>query len=825
MSESQTKKPAKGSIRRPVLLGLFTGTAVGAGYLLAGVPNVELMSLLVALAGGALGARFGAACGAIAAVLYSLGSPFGAPVPLLLGAQAAGFAWVGIVGSRLAGGGAGGAAAKNRIRTVVRCALAGVVATTGFEILTNLAILASFDLEPRIVWVGAVPFFLIHCGVNLALFGTLVPVLLPRLRGLADSPLRGGTAVVAVAVCLLLGLNFGNAVAQDAVADSTSSPSVSTEPVVPGTNWQRPLWVPFLGTLTEELLHRSPFLPVTDGGLGAPALVLGAGTGRPLFTLDGIPLGTGHALADDPALIPLQGAEADYDLYGPDGWGGSSGSINLRVHDPEPDQAISSYRGRKGPHETYLRGISLLTPRAEWRVGFDFDESLDNEGYNWTDLAPEAFDPDNILVGHAKIRSSRFALTRRLDEDSRVTLHYLSGRKTRNTLPVWGVEHQEIWDVGMGLRAEGRSAAWRWDLRTFWNDRDVKWGDRADFAAGTGEDLRLIETALEGSSLRLEHALAGGQVRLLARLAEWKLYDTGGDGFAASAIDLRGDGRQSRLGAGWRRELGSVAIDFEAGWNSDDRLDGTVDWIATLAPSVQKAGWTWRAGIAGDGRAPRSDEWLTPVARNLDGRRIELLPNRDLQREKQVRGWCGGEGRVLGLDLAAEAGWSHLRDGIAWEAVDVDPDIGIWRNALDLDAQRISASVARQGTLWGVYRVRLESTWQSFSQTGARATALPPERFDRLQIAWENHLFSEDGIFQMLWMTTRRGEMDDPWDVTHQEILPDLMLHDLILGFRLVGAHLSYAFRNVTDQRATLATGVLTPGREGEMRLRWIFRH
>ena len=46
-------------VRQPVLLGLFAGTAVGAGYLLAGIPNVELMTLIAALAGSVLGAGRG----------------------------------------------------------------------------------------------------------------------------------------------------------------------------------------------------------------------------------------------------------------------------------------------------------------------------------------------------------------------------------------------------------------------------------------------------------------------------------------------------------------------------------------------------------------------------------------------------------------------------------------------------------------------------------------------------------------------------------------------------------------------------------------------
>ena len=69
------KNPRRIAVRLTVLVGLFTGTAVGAGYLLSGIPNVELMTFLVALAGAALGHSLGALCGILAAVVFSLGNP------------------------------------------------------------------------------------------------------------------------------------------------------------------------------------------------------------------------------------------------------------------------------------------------------------------------------------------------------------------------------------------------------------------------------------------------------------------------------------------------------------------------------------------------------------------------------------------------------------------------------------------------------------------------------------------------------------------------------------------------------------------------------
>ena len=86
-----------------------------------------------------------------------------------------------------------------------------------------------------------------------------------------------------------------------AVADSIA-PAVDV-PAGP-LGWHRPLWDPFVPTALGWLSWHTPYLPVSDGGLGAVARILGdAGTSpTPLVLRDGVPLGTGHVLADDPAL-------------------------------------------------------------------------------------------------------------------------------------------------------------------------------------------------------------------------------------------------------------------------------------------------------------------------------------------------------------------------------------------------------------------------------------------------------------------------------------------------------------------------------------------
>ncbi len=63
--------------------------------------------------------------------------------------------------------------------------------------------------------------------------------------------------------------------------------------------------------------------------------------------------------------------------------------------------------------------------------------------------------------------------------------------------------------------------------------------------------------------------------------------------------------------------------------------------------------------------------------------------------------------------------------------------------------------------------------------------------------------------------------MADPWDVTRTAQLPSRTVHDLLVGFRLVGAHLSLGFRNLTGELTRLTSGAMSTGQELDMRLHW----
>lgn len=851
-------------VRQPVLLGLFTGTAVGVGYLLAGVPNVELMTLVIALAGAALGLRAGFLAGVLAAVIFSLGSPYGLPHPLLLLAQSLGMGLAGMVGRWGSGPLIRSLTNRRRVRSLVLAGGTGFIATLSYDLLTNLAIIRAFDLAPAVVFAGAVPFFLIHAGVNTAVFAVLLPVLLPRLGHLGRAPLTGKSVGSSdlLALVLLMILTAGNATAQESeagamaaappdsavgmaqadVPDSLTTPAESLMPPVSDNSrraseakgWRRSLWTPFAPTALTWLNWYSPWVPVSDGGLGASAVVLGeAGTSSvPMFTRDGIPVGTGHVLADDPALVPTEGLVLRDMGMGADGWGGTGGLIQLDTEDPDPGKAVSAYRGVKGNHETYFRAIHVLTPEAAWRAAFEFEESLDREGYNFTEDPDEIFRETRLdgFPGHGSVRQSRTRLFRRLDSENQLVVEYSNGRKTKDSLPALGADQQEIWDDGIAATMTARTGPVRWRTSLFWKNRDIEWGDRD--TVGVDNNRRKVETGREGLSLELTPAPPPGRVGpspmtgLSLLLTRWSVYDTGtSESWAAgSAGSGNGEGNTALVSArtGIRSGATRLMLGLGAQWDRHAGFGPELD----LAWGADDPDPWWRIDLYYGGRAPRSDELLTPLLHVVDMRRLALLPNPDLKRENTLRAGLLFKRRLLGIDLAVDGSVRRLAEGITWEALVPDGDIGVWTNGLEMDSARVTGSLGREGRFLGWGRVKLEGTWQSFDEKIGRASQLPPDRYLRLHVMWENHFFKEDGILQLALFSTRQSEMADPWDVTRNILLlPERTVHDLLVGFRLVGANLSLAFRNLTGEKTRMTAGALSHDQELDLRLHWTFRY
>ena len=176
--------------RMVILAALFIALSVALGFLLAGIPNVELMTLTVFIAGIFCGVRLGSAIGAFSILLFSLLNPLGpAPAPLLV-AQVAGFVLIGSGGGLI-----GPHLAPARASSVVASAAAGFALTLGYDVLTTvatafIALGASRFIEGlRGIAVAGIVFVAWHVGINTAIFAVAVPALMRAVRAS-----RGGAA-------------------------------------------------------------------------------------------------------------------------------------------------------------------------------------------------------------------------------------------------------------------------------------------------------------------------------------------------------------------------------------------------------------------------------------------------------------------------------------------------------------------------------------------------------------------------------------------------------------------------------------------------------
>ncbi len=142
------------------------------------VPNVEFFTYLCFVAGYLFGVWSGAATAAAAMTLYSLFNPYGPAGPVLTIAKVLATTLVGI---------AGGLAfrlkfvPRTTIPSLVIAALLGLILTLQFDLITNLAIVATTgQFWP--VMAAAVPFAAIHIGSNTLLFVLFNPLLFRLAR-------------------------------------------------------------------------------------------------------------------------------------------------------------------------------------------------------------------------------------------------------------------------------------------------------------------------------------------------------------------------------------------------------------------------------------------------------------------------------------------------------------------------------------------------------------------------------------------------------------------------------------------------------------------
>jgi hypothetical protein len=164
--------------RRIALMGMLASLGVTAGYLLAGLPNVELISLVLFTAGFLLGARDGAVTGGASGLLYTVLNPYGPAHPAVSAAQVAGFAIIGAAGALAR---PGVIWSRGPLPAAALLGLLGALFTALYDLLTNAAFGWIIGQVRATVLLG-IPFLVIHVVSNAAIFAVVGSSLLSVLR-------------------------------------------------------------------------------------------------------------------------------------------------------------------------------------------------------------------------------------------------------------------------------------------------------------------------------------------------------------------------------------------------------------------------------------------------------------------------------------------------------------------------------------------------------------------------------------------------------------------------------------------------------------------
>jgi hypothetical protein len=162
--------------RAAASVGALAALTVAGGYLLSGIPNVEVMTLLAFAGGWLTGIAGGAAIGILGMGLFTAANPYGAAVPLVAVAQVMSMGLVGACGGLWSRSGGAGP----RSPSALRLGAMGAGLTLVYDLNTNVAIGVSFSqVVPTLV--GGVPFALIHICSNALVFAIAGPYLIKGL--------------------------------------------------------------------------------------------------------------------------------------------------------------------------------------------------------------------------------------------------------------------------------------------------------------------------------------------------------------------------------------------------------------------------------------------------------------------------------------------------------------------------------------------------------------------------------------------------------------------------------------------------------------------
>ena len=171
------------STRRIAYTGLFIALAVALGFALVAVPNVEMITATIFIAGWVMGPVMGALVGVIAETIYSGMNPVGSGFlfPPLLIAQVISYGFIGFAGGVLRRGEIFFLASKPGY---IALGTAGALLTLLYDVLTTLSYPFSAGFTGAQIWttlIAGLGLSAVHVVVNFFIFSILVPQILKSL--------------------------------------------------------------------------------------------------------------------------------------------------------------------------------------------------------------------------------------------------------------------------------------------------------------------------------------------------------------------------------------------------------------------------------------------------------------------------------------------------------------------------------------------------------------------------------------------------------------------------------------------------------------------
>ena len=171
------------NLNKLVRASIFTALAIGLGFSLLMVPNVELISVVVFLSGLTLGVRWGVLVGGTAELIFSVLNPFGSGLvfPPLLLSQIISMIIIGATGGLLRPMFFKKDFSK---KSIAGLAISGFILTFIFDSLTTLSypFSAGFDLPQTIgIYISGIGFTFLHQISNAIVFAVGVPSVIKHL--------------------------------------------------------------------------------------------------------------------------------------------------------------------------------------------------------------------------------------------------------------------------------------------------------------------------------------------------------------------------------------------------------------------------------------------------------------------------------------------------------------------------------------------------------------------------------------------------------------------------------------------------------------------